>query len=174
MAKEKLFHLSENGNLNQFVPKPSKEMWGFEKYVWAISEAKVHNYLLPRACPRICLTKNEVNIIEDWVDDQGSKAYIFVPFEWVEMIAECTLYKYQFGPDHFVEIDAIAGYFVSPKIEVPVGMERIDNCLRSLSLSDVQVKFLEIPQMIQLRELVLESAKEFSIIKWDNLGGEIF
>ena len=49
----RLFHISEDGYIEKFIPRRSKEIWEYKNYVWAIEEEKIQNYLLPRDCPRI-------------------------------------------------------------------------------------------------------------------------
>ena len=165
----KLYHISENGNIDQFIPKISKEQWGFKKYVWAINEEKIHNYILHRECPRICLDWKERKIISDWIDPKEFRAYIFVSLDWLERIKSCTLFKYQFSPSNFTEIDSIAGYYVSSEVEIPIGVEEINDCLKTLNSLNIGIKFLDKPHLKQLREVVIQSATKFSIIKWANL-----
>ena len=52
----KLFHVSEEKKIEEFVPRYSDSTK--EPVVWAIAEAKLANYLLPRNCPRVCFSAN--------------------------------------------------------------------------------------------------------------------
>jgi hypothetical protein len=51
----RLFHISEEPNIALFEPRPSPSF--FESItgdvVFAISDELLHNYLLPRDCPRV-------------------------------------------------------------------------------------------------------------------------
>src|ERR1044071_6131127 len=46
-----LFHVSEEPAIKLFEPRPSKYVP--DPVVWAIDEARLHNYLMPRDCPRV-------------------------------------------------------------------------------------------------------------------------
>ncbi len=168
----KLFHLSENGTINQFIPKESKKMWGYRKYVWAISEEKVHNYLFPRACPRICISNKNLEALANWITIekvQNKKAIIFVPTAWKTKIQNCVLYQYEFDPTNFTLIDDIAGYYVSQQIERPIHKRKLTNCLYTLNEMKVAVIFKDLETLKVIYKKVIKAYQAFSIIKWDNL-----
>ena len=54
-AVHRLFHISEEGGIDQFDPRPSPSFFAEIKgdVVFAISGKLLHNYLLPRDCPRV-------------------------------------------------------------------------------------------------------------------------
>ena len=127
----RLFHLSEEENIQKFEPRISKEQWNYKKYVWAISEEKLHNYLLPRECPRICINLEHSKIPKAWLRKNKAnnrRAIIFVSKDWNERIENCTLFKYEFSSDNFTLIDKIAGYYVSPKSKTPTSVLKIKRC----------------------------------------------
>lgn len=169
---QKLFHLSENGNINKFIPRESKSIWDYKKYVWSIGEDKIQNYLFPRECPRICVSDKETIKLKKWISDSKIthfKTHVFVLSNWKERIENCKLYKYQFSNSNFTEIDKIAAYYVSQEIEIPISKEHIIDCIKALKASNTNLKFISKKQMIALKEDVIQNTKEFSIIKWDNL-----
>jgi len=55
MINDRVFHISEEGNINIFYPRPSPSYYKeiSEDCVFAVSEQLLHNYLLPRDCPRV-------------------------------------------------------------------------------------------------------------------------
>jgi len=149
-------------------------MWGYEKYVWAIAENKIDNYLFPRACPRICISEKNIDILNDWISNGylgEKKAIIFVPKDWEEKISSSLLYQYEFDPISFTLIDKIAGYYVSKLPQSPINLIKIDNCLELLAAKKVKVIFVNNQEMEEIRTKVIQTMKSFSIIKWDNLKG---
>ena len=46
-----LFHLSEDPDIVEFNPRPSK--YTQDPVVWAVNDEKLRNYLLTRDCPRV-------------------------------------------------------------------------------------------------------------------------
>ncbi len=146
-------------------------MWGHIHYVWAIHEDKIHNYIVPRECPRICLAQKEAfQFGQLWTDqdDYLNKAFLFIPIKWKHQVSKCKLYKYQFNPQNFEVIDPIAGYYVSKKFEIPTSLQKITDCLQVLAALQIGVKFLDDHELNSLKESVVNSTDEFSIIKWDN------
>ena len=114
----RLFHISEEKNIETFKPRVSKAIWNFEKYVWAISETYVHNYFLPRDCPRICIRAEDLHFASDDLKittDKHATSYIFTSHEWQEKIGSTILYQYEFNPAPFEIKDSIAGYYVSAR-----------------------------------------------------------
>ena len=167
----RLFHLSEERNIPTFNPRISKKQWNYKKYVWAIAEEKLHNYFLPRACPRICVGLEESTILSNWLNKttiKHKKALIFVPDEWQEKIQECTLFKYEFNDRNFKLIDQIAGYYVSDKIEIPISKVEIKNCIQELHNLNIELIIMDKEKMKKIKEFVVNNLKEFSIIKWSN------
>lgn len=166
-----LFHISERGDIPFFIPRKSKEKYGFRHYVWAIHVEKLHNYLFPRGCPRICVGGKHRNTVGSWaIDaDPDARALVFIPRAWKEQYETCVLSKYQFEESHFAEIDAVAGYFVSERREVPVKVEEVQNCPQLHRTMNVKVSYQSTRELIEIRKEVLKSCDEFSIIQWDNL-----
>ncbi|MBT8219835.1 MAG: hypothetical protein KJP00_08420 [Bacteroidia bacterium] len=168
----KLFHISEESSIDLFIPRASKSKWGGKRYVWAIEEKMIHNYLFPRACPRICVGSDLFNPLAQWIDINdtiGTKALVFVPEQWEEIINDCILYKYQFEPKNFKMIDPTAGYYVSEQKEKPLEVEQISNSLHLLESMHVAVSVQPSQAMKLIQEKVVQATNQFSIIKWENL-----
>ena len=153
--KPKLFHISEEANIQTFVPRTSKAIWNFQKYVWAISEDKFHHYLLPRNCPRICVP-----------------SIIYVSESWESAIRNCTLFRYEFDTTNFELIDQIAGYYVSKLTEIPISKVEIRDCLSELELLNVELIMTSTQQLIKIKEEVVKERTDFSIIRWSNIDAQ--
>lgn len=168
--KVKLFHLSEKNNIKTFIPRTSKPIWNHKKYVWAISENMVHHYLFPRDCPRIGISSKvalDLGLNEKEIMD--TKAYVFIPERWVEKFKSCILFKYEFNPNRFVEIDAIAGYYVSQFVEEPIEVMEVNNCPKLLASMKVRVLYRSDEALEQIKREVVDATNNFSIIRWSNL-----
>lgn len=50
-----LYHVSDDPNIARFDPRPTKPRAGPPQgeFVWALDDAHLHTYLLPRDCPRV-------------------------------------------------------------------------------------------------------------------------
>ena len=168
----KLFHISEKGDIAQFIPRRSKQIWQYKEYVWAISEAMVHNYIFPRDCPRICVEKEVIRHLSDWVDKEeisDKKAFIFIPTSWEEQFKSCTIYRYELDVSNFKLIDSIAGYYVSEVKEKPIQINKIGDCYKQLQSMNVEVLMKLIKELKEIRQKIIQVTNNFSIIRWSNL-----
>ena len=53
--KIRLYHISDKPGINRFDPRPAPHPSARQKglMVWAVDFEHLHNYLLPRNCPRV-------------------------------------------------------------------------------------------------------------------------
>jgi len=168
----KLFHISEKGDIDEFIPRKSKQIWEYKEYVWAISEAMVHNYIFPRDCPRICVGNEVITHLSDWVDKEeisDKKALIFIPTSWEEQFKSCTIYRYELDASNFKLIDSIAGYYVSEVIEKSIEINKIADCHKQLQLMNVEVLMKPVIELKEIRQKIIQITNNFSIIRWSNL-----
>lgn len=160
-----VFHVSEEGGIERFEPRPSE--YCDEPVVWAIDEARLHNYLLPRECPRVSYYAGPDTTPEDRDRFLGSSsAVIAVESEWLDRLKSCRLYCYHFPAQEFQCFDACAGYFVSRQPVAPVQVEVIEDAFVSLLERGIEVRFL--PNLWPLRDSVVSSTLQFSIIRMRN------
>lgn len=165
-----LYHISENSNIEQFIPRKSDTRPDLPPIVWALSEKRLVNYLFPRECPRIIFTKGPEVSEEDqrvFFGHTTSQTIITVESSWYERIREITLFKYSFEQSHFQLIDEIAGYYISEEIIKPVNVEPVNNLIDQILSYGVELRFT--PNLHPLRNALLESSiNDFSIIRFRN------
>ena len=170
-AVHRLFHISEEGGIDQFDPRPSPSFFAEIKgdVVFAISGKLLHNYLLPRDCPRVTYYAGPATSPEDRQRFLGqSRATHVVAIEagWFQRVNATTLYCYEFSADHFMCLDEVAGYYISYEPEIPVSRRRIDDILGELLKEDVELRIL--PELWTLAGAVKESSLCFSLIRMRN------
>ena len=56
VERMKLFHISDEPGVHVFMPRRATAAPGLGAVVWAVDDAHLPNYLLPRDCPRVILT----------------------------------------------------------------------------------------------------------------------
>ncbi len=160
-----LFHVSEEPIIDVFEPRSS--IYVAEPVVWAISEARLHNYLLPRDCPRVTYYAGRETSAADVERFLGSStAVVAIESGWFERLRSCRLNCYHFPPDTFECFDECAGYFVSRKTVVPARVEIIDDPIAELIKRGVELRF--VPDLWSLRDAVVKSTLQFSIIRMRN------
>jgi hypothetical protein len=163
----KLYHISETPGIKEFVPKQSLRKQ--KNLVWAISEEKLHNYLLPRDCPRVTFfpkPDSDPADIRRLIGLKNIKAVIAIEKKWIPIIKVTTLYKYEFNPKGFVLEDKCAGYYVSEKTQKPISVTTIYNIQDELLNYNVKLKIL--PSLWKIREKIIKSSLGFSIIRMQN------
>ena len=171
-----LFHVSEDGAIGRFDPRPlssgAVEIAPEERVVWAIDAAHLHNYLLPRDCPRVTFyapldRAPAATDAEPLLAGTTASRVIAVESAWLERIRSTPLFCYELPGDGFTCIDANAGYFVSRHSVTPAGVRRVDDPLPELARHDVELRVM--PSLWKLHDAVIASPNvSYSIIRMRN------
>jgi hypothetical protein len=160
-----LFHVSEDPNIQLFEPRPSR--FTEKPVVWAVEEARLHNYLLPRNCPRVTYYALPDSAPEDVAGYLGSSQNVVaVEGKWLPAIQSCKLTIYQFLSDGFQVQDEGAGYWVCENSIEPQETETITDCLSAMVSRQVEIRIL--PELWTLRDAILASTLQFSFIRMKN------
>lgn len=168
----RLFHVSDQAEIQCFEPRVSpshNSAVGDQRVVWAIGERLLHNYLFPRDCPRVTFYAGDLTSKADvarfW---HGSSAKYIVAVEssWVKVILNTQLYCYELPADGFKLIDDIASYYVSPSAVEPIQVTEYSDLFLALTEREVELRIL--PSLWPLRDAVVDSTLNFSIIRMRN------
>jgi hypothetical protein len=167
----RLFHISEEDGIEKFDPRPSPSFFSAIKgdVVFAISGKLLHNYLLPRDCPRVTYYAGPATSPEDRQTFLGqSRATHVVAIEagWFRRVNGTVLYCYEFATGNFTCLDEVAGYYISYEQEIPVSRRRIDDIFGELLKGDAELRVL--PELWTLANAVKESSLSFSLIRMRN------
>jgi hypothetical protein len=114
----RLFHVSEESNLTEFIPRLSyrQDLDPDTGLVWAINEKCLPNFLTPRDCPRVTYhVGNETNLEDLDYFSSHNQHVVAIEHKWFQVMKSTTLYLYEFDPTHFTLQDEIAGFYVSTK-----------------------------------------------------------
>jgi hypothetical protein len=165
MITAMLFHISEDPRITVFDPRPSSLT--SDPVVWAIDDARVRNYLVPRDCPRVTYYAGPQTGSIDRERFLGrSDAVIAIEADWLEPVRRCRLFRYHLPPETFTCIDECAGYFVSPVGVAPHHVDVIDDVMSELQQRAVELRV--VPNLWPLRDAVVASTLQFSIIRMRN------
>jgi hypothetical protein len=96
----------------------------------------------------------------------SSPAVVAVESGWLEQLRSCRLYCYHLPPATFECIDECAGYFVSRLPVIPARVEVFDDVLAELLSRGVELRFG--PSLLSLRDAVVASSLQFSLIRMRN------
>lgn len=163
----KLFHLSDDPAISRFEPRPSA--YTVEPVVWAISDRRIANYLLPRDCPRVCFRAGPESRGEDVERFLGEEtAVIAIEADWLERVQNGKPHRYAMPNHGFVLQDEGAGYWVSYGAIEPLGVEVLDDLPGAIAADGVRLKVL--PSLWDLHDGVKASSLVFSMIRMRNAG----
>ena len=164
-----LYHVSDIPTITRFEPRPAPSGTVEGDMVWAIDGEHLHNYLLPRDCPRVtfyALPESASEDIERLMGTSTAEYVVAIEARWLPEVMQQSLYIYEMPPNTFTCIDAGAGYYISREAVTPLSMRRVDNLLLELVKNDVELRVM--PSLWKLRDMVVESTLQFSIIRWRN------
>lgn len=166
-----MFHISEEPGIKIFNPRPSPQFYDSIKgdVVFAISDKLLHNYLMPRDCPRVTYYKginSSEKDIKRFFGDSKADYIINVESAWKERIRDTKLYKYEFSGENFTLLDETAGYFISYKPEVPAAVTKISDAFGELGKRNIELRFLT--EIQDLAKSIGASSLNFSIIRMKN------
>ena len=164
----KLYHISDKPSIKRFDPRPAPHQSAKQKgkMVWAIDYEHLHNYLLPRDCPRVTFFASENSDPKDvdkLMGGSSAKHIVAVEARWLPEIQEQCLYQYEFNSEGFTLVDQVAGYWISRKPVLPIAETKIGNILAALTEHDVELRIM--PFLWKLREAVINSTLGYSIIR---------
>jgi hypothetical protein len=137
--------------------------------VWAISERLLHNYLLPRDCPRVTFyaqTDSASPDVEHFFVGTTARHVVAIETVWLERVRSGKLWLYELPGDSFSSADDGAGYFVSRKTVTPIAVTEIPDILAALTARDVELRVL--PSLWKLRDAIFASTLAFSFVRMRN------
>lgn len=161
----KLFHVSEEENIEEFIPRYSDSTK--EPVVWALAEVKLANYLLPRNCPRVCFSVNNATFKEDIQRFFGLlKQVVAIESCWYKKAIATTFYLYEMPRNAFTLFDTVAGYYVANSVIVPITRDVVKQPIKAILKRDIEIRILS--SLWQLHDEIVNSSLDFSAIRMKN------
>jgi hypothetical protein len=167
----RLYHVSEDPSIKSFEPRPSPSHYESitSEVVFAITDKLLHNYLLPRDCPRVTFYSKHDTSQQDkeiFLGKNSSDYVVAIENKWSEVAQRTTLYCYEFPTDNFILLDEGAGYYISYKTVAPISIRPIYNILDEFLKRGVELRSL--PTLLHLAQEVSKSTLQFSLIRMRN------
>ncbi len=168
MVPPELYHISEEPGIPIFRPRPSPSYFPGIRgdVVFAISKRLMHNYLLPRDCPRVTFYAGAESLPRDKDRLMGQTSADFVmavESKWYPAIVGTTLYCYEFPAAGFILLDEAAGYYISYEETVPVSVSEIRDIPGELLQRNIELRFM--PDLLKLADAVKQSSLAYSLIR---------
>jgi hypothetical protein len=170
----RLFHVSEQPGITLFEPRKSPSCFPAIKgdVVFAIADKLLHNYLLPRDCPRVTWYAGAQTTNSDkdrFIGASAADYIIVVESGWYRLIQEAILYCYEFPVESFSMLDECAGYYISYEAVSPLYVTPVTDIVTELLSRKVELRFT--PSLIRLADEVSKSSLNFSLIRMRNAVG---
>ncbi len=122
----KVYHFSEESEIERFVPHPAPRSDIGKNVVWAIDEARSYKFHVPRDCPRVTGWADQGTTDEDIENILGGnrdKILYGIEGDWLERCFSTILYRYEFELGNFYEFVKREGVYVSEKTETPSSVD---------------------------------------------------
>lgn len=168
----KLYHASERPDITLFEPRmpASPHPAGINHpVVWAIADRLLHNYLLPRGCPRVTFyarPDSDTADVDRLMGQTTARHVVAIESNWLAAVQKSVIYLYEFAVAGFWCADEGAGYYVRETAVRPLSVRRVDDLLVALAARDVELRIM--PSLWPLRDAVLASTLQFSFIRMSN------
>ena len=114
--------------------------------VWAIDEARLPNFLTPRACPRVTYHVGYQTTDSDrkrYFSSSGITHVIVVESKWFHIIKNTTLYIYELHTENFVLQDSVAGYYVATSTQYPKAKYVLTDLFGELLKRNVEIRITD-------------------------------
>jgi hypothetical protein len=163
---ERLFHVSDIAGITRFEPRADAHG---RHLVWAIGESRLHNYLLPRDCPRVTYYATAATTAADraaFFSASNAESVIAIEKTWLPALQNSALHVYELASETFQLEDAVAAYYVCPRAVTPVAHYEVPVPLHALLERPIELRLLS--SLWPLRDAVVASSLGFSIIRLRN------
>ena len=167
----RLFHVSDRDDIQRFEPRVAPTDPDARRAVWAIDEAHVGNQLLPRDCPRVCFRAGPTTSAGDshrFLLDDRSARIVAIETAWWERVRTSAMWVYELPTDPFTLLDQTAGYYVADETVTPIDRREVADVPTALLAMGYELRVM--PSLWPLRDAVIASSLDFSVIRWRNAG----
>ncbi|HVN00556.1 MAG TPA: hypothetical protein VMT68_10110 [Caulobacteraceae bacterium] len=161
MENPRLFHFSEDPNIELFEPRPVRVAsvrapgleWLNGPLVWAIEAATQGLYLFPRECPRIVLWRTPETTAEDldrWWGARDCRMIAHIEWRWFERLRTATIHRYEFATEGFEDLNDY-GAWVSRSAQRPIAIEALTDLPAAMAAEGVELRIM--PNLTPLRDV---------------------
>jgi hypothetical protein len=164
-----LYHFSEDPSIRRFEPRIAPSSAVQEELVWAVDADHSYLYYFPRDCPRVTFYASERTTEADRERFFGHTMATHVSAiesAWLERLQATRLNRYLLPSQGFECILDTAGYWVSHEAVSPLAVEPVGDLMQASAEAGVELRIM--PSLWPLRDAVIASTLEFSIIRWRN------
>lgn len=164
-----VWHVSEEAGIAEFVPRPTPTPRpGIDvPIVWAVDDARLHTFLVPRDCPRVTYYALPTSTAADIARLLGTaRAVVAIEQGWWERMCTTRLYLYRLPHASFWQIDDGSGHWVSAETQTPLETRIVGDLPAAIAARGVELRVLE--DLWALSDAVVASTLHFSNMRMRN------
>lgn len=162
-----VYHFSEDGAIERFVPRVTKTD---EALVWALDAEHEPLYWFPRDCPRAAWWALPTTTTEDrerWLGDTAVTRVLAMESGWLERLRATTIYRYRFDAAPFTRETDHPGCYLARETVTPLDVEPIPDLLeRHAHADDVELRVT--PSLWPLHAALTRTTLHWSFIRMRN------
>lgn len=164
----RLYHFSEDPNIEVFKPHVPPTNPGQPPSVWAIDADHAPLYWFPRDCPRVTAWIRGDDDPEVFAQRFGTDAQRIqaVELDWLTRIRTAELYRYEFDAAAFEPWAEAAGQWVSSTSVTPLSVARVGDLLQRHADSGIELRFVD--NLWHLADLAVDNRWGFSLVRMRN------
>lgn len=159
-----VYHFSEDGTIEHFVPRPAPSDPAQPAGVRAVGADHAPLYWFPRHCPRVSVWASTRAHREVLRERFGTDAVRICAVEsaWLDRIRACELYRYEFDMASFRPEDQ-PGHFVAIDPVEPIARVRLDDLLGMHAAAGVELRLA--PKLVHLVDQILAAGLPYHIVR---------
>lgn len=144
----RLFHVSEQPDIIEFEPRipVRNDLDKTIGLVWTIDDFHLPNFLTPRNCPRVAYHVGPDTTEQDkaaFFSSPTASHGLLIEHKWYDIMKSTTLYIYEFDPADFTLQDAVAGYYVATKKQIPLATFELSDLFSELMKRNVEIRIVD-------------------------------
>jgi hypothetical protein len=159
-----VYHFSEDGAIERFVPRPAPSDPGRPPGVWAVGVEHSPLYWFPRHCPRVSVWANgraqQELLTERFATD--ANRICGVETGWLDRIRVTRLFRYEFDMAEF-RPENEPGHFVSIEPVTPRAVVAIDDLLGLHAAAGIELRIA--PKLGSLMDQILASGLPYNFVR---------
>ena len=166
-----VWHVSEDGSIDCFMPRANEAHDSPEALVWAIDDEHVPAYWFPRECPRAtfwAVESTSDDDVERFLCGDRTRRVHAIEGAWLPDVRAARVFAYRLPPESFTRYERAAGYWVSRSAVEPLEVLELGDLLAKHAAAGIELRI--VPALRPLWERVIASSLEFSGIRLRNLG----
>ena len=164
----RLFHFSENPDIDRFEPHVPATNPDHPPAVWAIDEIHAPLYWFPRDCPRVTAwprSPAERNAFRAAFATDADRVHA-TELGWVDLLRSTRLYRYELPSVSFVPWSEASGQWISRGTIEPIEMSALGDLLDQHVGAGIELRL--VPSLWPIRDLAVDDRWDFSLVRMHN------